>query len=72
MSTTTATFAVDGMTCNGCVKSVTNAIRQAPGVANVDVSLGDKRATVEYDPSACSPAQIVAAIVDAGFDAKPA
>jgi copper chaperone len=61
MSTTTATFAVDGMTCNGCVKSVANAIRQAPGVANV-----------EYDPSACSPAQIVDAIVGAGFEAKPA
>jgi copper chaperone len=72
MSTTTATFAVDGMTCNGCVKSVTNAIRQSPGVANVDVSLGDKRATVEYDPSVCSPAQIVDAIVGAGFEAKPA
>jgi copper chaperone len=72
MSTTTSTFAVDGMTCNGCVKSVTNAISQAPGVAGVDVSLGDKRATVTYDPAACSPAQIVAAIVDAGFDARVA
>ena len=72
MSTTTSTFAVDGMTCNGCVKSVTNAIRQSPGVADVDVSLGDKRATVTYDPAACTPAQIVAAIVDAGFDARVA
>jgi copper chaperone len=72
MSTTTATFAVDGMTCNGCVRSVTNAIRQAPGVAKVDVSLGERRATVEYDPAACTPAQIVNAIVGAGFEAKPA
>jgi copper chaperone len=72
MSTTTATFAVDGMTCNGCVRSVTNAIRQAPGVADVDVSLGDRRATVTYDPAACSPAKIVDAIVGAGFEAKPA
>jgi len=72
MSTTTATFAVDGMTCNGCVRSVTNAIRQVPGIANVDVSLGDKRANVEYDPATCTPAQIVGAIVGAGFDARPA
>ena len=72
MSTTTATFSVDGMTCSGCVRSVTNAIRQAPGVANVDVSLADRRATVEYDPSAGSPAQIVDAIVGAGFEGKPA
>ena len=72
MSTTTSTFAVGGMTCNGCVRSVQNAIRQAPGVSNVDVSLGDKRATVEYDPAACSPAQIVAVIEGAGFEARPA
>jgi copper chaperone len=72
MSTTTVTFAVDGMTCNGCVKSVTHAIQQAPGVANVDVSLGDRRATVEYDPSTGSPAQIVDAIVGAGFEARAA
>jgi copper chaperone len=72
MSTTTATFAVDGMTCNGCVNSVTNAIRQAPGVARVEVSLGDKRASVEYDPAVGSTAQIVDAIVGAGFEAKPA
>ena len=72
MSTTTATFSVDGMTCSGCVRSVTNAIRQAPGVASVDVSLGDKRAIVEYDPATCTPAQIVDAIVGAGFEAKAA
>ena len=69
---TRTTIAVDGMTCNGCVRSVTNAIRQAPGVANVDVSLGDKRATVTYDPATCSPAQIDAAIVGAGFEARAA
>ena len=68
----TINLKVNGMTCNGCVRSVTNAIRQAPGVANVDVSLADKRATVEYNPSAGSPAQIVDAIVGAGFEAKPA
>jgi len=72
MSTTTTTFAVEGMTCNGCVRSVTNAIRQAKGVAGVEVSLGEKRATVEYDPAACTPAQIVDAIVGAGFEARQA
>jgi copper chaperone len=72
MSTTTATFVVNGMTCNGCVRSVTNAIRQAPGVASVDVSLGEKRATVEYDPASGSPAAIVAAIEGAGFEARAA
>lgn len=62
-------FVVDGMHCDGCVKSVTRAVQQLPGVRHVIVSLPDKRATVDYDGAAVNPAQIVAAIVDAGFDA---
>ncbi len=70
MSTTTGEFAVQGMHCQGCVKSVTGAVKQVPGVARVDVSLEKKMATVEYDAAAANPAAIVAAIEGAGFDAQ--
>ncbi len=70
MSTITGEFAVQGMHCQGCVKSVTGAVKQVPGVARVDVSLEKKRATVEYDAAAANPAAIVAAIEGAGFDAR--
>ncbi len=70
--TQTAKFSVQGMTCNGCVRSVTNAVGQVPGVKHVDVSLAGKSATVEYDPSATDAAKIASAIVDAGFEASPA
>ena len=50
------------MTCNGCVRSVTNAVTRVPGVSKVDVSLAGKSATVEYDAAATDPAAIVAAI----------
>ena len=60
-------FVVDGMHCDGCVKSVTRAVQQMPGVKGVVVSLPDKRATVDYDGAAVNPAEIVAAIVGAGF-----
>jgi copper ion binding protein len=70
--TQTARIEVDGMTCNGCVRSVTNAVTRVPGVQKVDVSLAGKSATVEYDPAATSAAQIVAAIAGAGFGAKAA
>ena len=70
--TLTAMLAVDGMTCNGCVRSVTNAIARVPGVSKVDVSLADKRATVDYDPAAANPEALVAAVVDAGFSARAA
>ncbi len=68
----TAKFVVDGMTCNGCVKSVTGAVTRIAGVRKVDVSLAAKSATVEYDDAATTPGAIVAAIVDAGFDARVA
>jgi copper ion binding protein len=69
---TRTTIAVDGMTCNGCVRSVTNAISQVPGVSKVDVSLAGKSATVDYDAASTTAAAIVAAIEGAGFDARPA
>ncbi len=68
----TAKIAVDGMTCNGCVRSVTNAVTRLAGVQKVDVSLQEKSATVEFDPAAASPQAIVAAIEGAGFDARVA
>ena len=63
-------FAVEGMHCGGCVKSVTGAISRLPGVHNVAVSLEKKGATVEYDGAALQPAAIIAAIVEAGFEAS--
>jgi copper chaperone len=69
MTTTTREFAVLGMHCQGCVKSVTGAVRQVPGVKGVDVSLEKKAATVEFDPASATPEGIVAAIEGAGFDA---
>ena len=63
-------FAVDGMHCGGCVKSVTGAISRLAGVRRVDVSLESKSATVEYDGAATGPAAIVAAIEGAGFEAR--
>lgn len=62
-------FAVEGMSCQGCVRSVTGAVTQVPGVKRVDVSLAKKAATVEFDGAAVKPAAIVAAIEGAGFEA---
>jgi len=60
---------IEGMSCNGCVNSVTNALKGVRGVNSVEVSLEQKRATVSFDPAQCGPAQLKAAIEDAGFDA---
>jgi copper chaperone len=59
---------VQGMTCNGCVNSVRNVLKDIPGVESVEVSLEQKRATVSFDPARSGPAQFKAAIEDAGYD----
>jgi len=70
MNLATATFRVEGMSCQGCVASVTRALKAVSGVADVTVSLNDKCATVRYDEAEAAPAALVAAIEDAGFDAE--
>ena len=69
MTIMTQVFSVGGMSCQGCVKSVTGAVARVPGVRRVEVSLENKAATVEFDATAGAPAAIVAAIEGAGFDA---
>ncbi len=59
---------IEGMTCNGCVNSVTNVLQKIPGVNSAEVSLEQKRATLIYNPAQSNPDQFKAAIEDAGFD----
>jgi copper chaperone len=59
---------IHGMTCSGCVNSVTQVLQAVPGVSNVEVSLEQKRAVVTYDPAQAGTAQFKAAVEDAGYD----
>ena len=45
----TVTINVQGMTCGGCVASVTRVLKAVPGVDQVDVTLVPGKATVRYD-----------------------
>ena len=64
----TVTLKVKGMTCMGCVRSVTNVLEPLPGVAQVEVSLEQGQATVRYDAGKAAPAQFKSAIAGAGFE----
>ncbi|KAF9586440.1 hypothetical protein BGW38_005049 [Lunasporangiospora selenospora] len=59
---------VEGMTCMSCVNAITKVLTATSGVQSVEVSLGQKQAAVEYDPSLIGPDQIKEAIEDCGFD----
>jgi copper chaperone len=62
------TLNVQGMTCGGCVASVTRVLKAVPGVTDAAVTLQPGLAKVSYDPARTQPAALRAAIEDAGFD----
>lgn len=64
---TTEQFVVPGVSCQHCVRAVTNEVGALPGVARVEVNLDNKVVTVERSDEVASAA-IVAAIKEAGYD----
>jgi copper chaperone len=65
----TATVKVSGMTCQGCVRSVTRVLRAIPGVDGVEVSLEKGEAQLRYDPARTGVPAFRKAVEDAGFSA---
>ena len=63
----TIKFDVKGMTCNGCVASVTRVLKAVPGVSEATVVLNPGAATVTYDPARTSAPALRAAIENAGY-----
>lgn len=60
---------VEGMHCDGCVRSVTRMLSAILGVERVEVSLAENRADVSYDPARTGVAEFKRAIERAGFKA---
>ena len=52
----TTTLNIQGMTCNGCVNSVTRVLTGITGVSRADVDLAGAKAVVEYDAAQTTPA----------------
>ncbi|MGF6147768.1 putative mercuric reductase [Kingella potus] len=64
----TVTLNIGGMTCGGCVKSVSRILEGVAGVESVRVSLEENKAVVSYDPAATDPAALAEAVEDGGYD----
>ena len=60
-------FRVSGMSCASCVVNIESVLGEMPGVDRVDVSFGTERATVAFDPTQVTPAQLQSAVADAGY-----
>ncbi len=64
------TLEVSGMSCVMCVKHVTRALLEVPGISEANVTLEPPRAVVRYDPAAAGPEAMLDAIRRAGYDAR--
>ena len=69
VSFTRATLPIEGMSCGSCASNVKRTLKGLDGVSTVDVSLAQRNATVAYDPKKVKPAQIQAAVNQAGYKA---
>jgi copper chaperone len=63
----TATLQIRGMTCAGCVRSVTRALQKLNGVASAEVSLDSGEAKITFDSTRVSIAKLKAALEMAGY-----
>jgi copper chaperone len=61
---------VNGMTCEGCARSVARVLKRVNGVASAEVSLDKAEAKVAFDPRQVSIAQLKAALEMAGYQAR--
>ncbi len=60
-------FRVDGMTCGGCARAVTNAVRSVDDAATVQVDLASKLVKVG---TAADASEVQSAIEGVGYDAE--
>lgn len=64
----TVTLQIEGMSCGHCLRTVSDTLRNAPGVVQVGtVEMG--RAVVTIDGTVTSPAKVAGAVSEAGYEA---
>jgi copper chaperone CopZ len=65
----TTQLTVGGMGCGGCVSHVTEVLQGVEGVQDAKVDLDSGTATVQHGETT-QPAQLVEAVVEAGYQAQ--
>lgn len=58
-------LSITGMTCGHCVAAVSNSLKAIDGVEVNDVRIGS--ASVRFDESKVSPAQLAQAVAEEGY-----
>ena len=63
----TTTLSIIGMTCNNCVKHVSEALKAVPGVRSADVDLATGLAVVEGE---AAEKALIEAVEEEGYEAS--
>lgn len=66
----TTTLKVQGMTCQHCVRSVTQALESRDGVSRAEVDLQAGRARVDYDDRRVTARELASAVAEEGYEAE--
>jgi copper chaperone len=62
------TLSVPGIHCGHCKTSIEGALHQLHGVASAEVSVPEKKVTVDYDEDQVDLDAIREAIIEQGYD----
>ena len=60
-------FAVEGMTCSGCERTVQKVVGNIDGVKETKADVASASVTVEYDPSKVDVEKVKAAVERVGY-----
>jgi copper chaperone len=66
MATVDKTFIIAGMSCGGCVNSLTRVLKSVPGIEPLKIEVG--QAALRLEPDKVSDAAVKAAVERAGFE----
>ena len=66
MSTINKTFSISGMSCGGCVNSLTRVLKTVPGIEPLKVEVG--KAELRLDEARVSLQTVKDAVARAGFE----
>ncbi|MBM3238231.1 heavy-metal-associated domain-containing protein [Candidatus Poribacteria bacterium] len=70
MAKSKTTLKINGMTCEHCVQTVTKSLEGLDGVKKAKVKLKSGIAKVAYDSDKIGVDGLIAAVVEAGYEAK--
>jgi copper chaperone len=66
MSTVSKTFTISGMSCGGCVNSLTRVLKAVPGIEPIKIEVG--KAQLRIDADRVTSQTVRDAVARAGFD----